>query len=115
MKISTKWQRNKKDSPDPVVLSQAEVKNLFAISGVSNEKLEEFDHHFEETAGPNTTFPASNIMNTRKFEVKTPDITIQVSPDRPDLVETRIIDGRPCLVIPITDQVQVNGITVKEP
>ena len=52
-------------------------------------------------------------MNTRKFEVKTPDITIQVSPDRPDLVETRIIDGRPCLVIPITDQVQVNGITVK--
>lgn len=104
-----------KDSPDPVVLSQAEVKNLFAISGVSNEKLEEFDHHFEETAGPNTTFQASNIMNTRKFEVKTPDITIQVSPDRPDLVETRIIDGRPCLVIPITDQVQVNGITVKEP
>ena len=56
---------------------------------------------------------ASNIMNSRKFEVKTPDVTIQVSPDRADLVERRIIDGRPCLVIPITDQVQVNGITVK--
>ena len=36
-----------------------------------------------------------------------------MSPDRADLVERRIIDGRPCLVIPITDQVQVNGITVK--
>lgn len=103
----------KKDSPDPVVLSQAEVKNLFSISGVDKEKLESFDKHFEDTAGTNTSFMASNIMNTRKFEVKTPDITIQVSPDRPDLVETRIIDGRPCLVIPITDQVQVNGITVK--
>ena len=103
----------KKDSPDPVVLSQAEVKNLFSISGVDKEKLESFDKHFEDTAGANTSFMASNIMNTRKFEVKTPDITIQVSPDRPDLVETRIIDGRPCLVIPITDQVQVNGITVK--
>ena len=101
------------DSPDPVVLSQAEVKNLFSISGVDKEKLESFDKHFEDTAGANTSFMASNIMNTRKFEVKTPDITIQVSPDRPDLVETRIIDGRPCLVIPITDQVQVNGITVK--
>lgn len=103
----------KKDSPDPVVLSQAEVKNLFSISGVDKEKLENFDKHFEDTAGANTSFMASNIMNTRKFEVKTPDITIQVSPDRPDLVETRVIDGRPCLVIPITDQVQVNGITVK--
>ncbi|MDO5346144.1 MAG: DUF4317 domain-containing protein [Lachnospiraceae bacterium] len=103
----------KKDSPDPVVLSQAEVKNLLSISGVENEKLENFDRHFEDTAGANASFMASNIMNTRKFEVKTPDITIQVSPDRPDLVETRIIDGRPCLVIPITDQVQVNGITVK--
>ena len=55
---------------------------------------------------------ASNIMNTRKFEVKTPDITIQVSPDRADLVETHYINGRPCLVIPITDQVLVNGIPV---
>lgn len=104
----------KKDSPDPVILSQAEVKNLLALSGVENEKLDTFDQHFEEMAGSNTSFLASNIMNSRKFEVKTPDITIQVSPDRPDLVETKIIDGRPCLVIPITDQVQVNGITVRQ-
>lgn len=104
----------KKDSPDPVILNQEEVKNLLSISGVKNEKLEHFDQHFEETAGANATFLASNVMNARKFEVKTPDVTIQVSPDRSDLVETRIIDGRPCLVIPITDQVQVNGITVRK-
>ena len=40
-------------------------------------------------------------------------VNIQVSPDRADLVEQRIIDGRPCLVIPITDEVQVNGIRVR--
>lgn len=104
----------KKDSPDPVVLSQAEVKNLLSISGAEKEQLDTFDQHFEEMAGANTSLQATNIMNTRKYEVKTPDVTIQVSPDRPDLVETRMIDGRPCLVIPITDQVQVNGITVKQ-
>lgn len=102
----------KKDSPDPVVLSQTEVKNLLALSGVEQEKLEAFDQHFENAAGSNTSLMASNIMNTRKFEIKTPDITIQVSPDRADLVETRYINGRPCLVIPITDQVLVNGIPV---
>ena len=103
----------KKDSPDPVMLSQAEVRNLLSISGVDEKKLENFDRNFEAAAGENASFMASNIMNSRKFEVKTPDVTIQVSPDRADLVERRIIDGRPCLVIPITDQVQVNGITVK--
>ncbi|MDD2958734.1 MAG: DUF4317 domain-containing protein [Lachnospiraceae bacterium] len=102
-----------KDSPDPVILSKAEVKNLLSISGVEEEKLAGFDQQFEETAGEKTSFLAANIMNTRKFEVKTPDVTIQVSPDRPDLVETRIIDGRAYLVIPITDQVEVNGIALK--
>lgn len=103
-----------KDSPDPVVLDQAEVKNLFAASGVSDEALEAFDQRFADTAGSNASFLAANVMNARKFEVRTPDVTIQVSPDRPDLVETRVIDGRPCLVIPITDEVQVNGVRVHE-
>ena len=55
----------------------------------------------------------SNVMASRKFEVHTPDVTVTASPDRTDLVQTKIIDGRECLVIPISDDVQVNGITVK--
>ena len=38
---------------------------------------------------------------------------IRVSPDRADLVETRIIDGRQCLVIPVDDHIEVNGINVR--
>lgn len=52
---------------------------------------------------------ASNITNTRKFEIKTPDVVIQVQPEKVELVETRIIDGRKCLVIPMED-VEINGI-----
>ena len=55
---------------------------------------------------------ASNIANTRTFEVKTPDVIIKVNPDRTDLIETRKIDGRQCLVIAIDGGVEVNGITV---
>ena len=55
----------------------------------------------------------ANVMSGSKFEVHTPDVTVTVSPDRTDLVQTRNIDGRECLVIPISDDVQVNGITVK--
>lgn len=37
----------------------------------------------------------------------------KVNPDRTDLVETREIDGRQCLVIAIDGGVEVNGIMVK--
>ena len=40
-------------------------------------------------------------------------MVIQVNPERADLVETRMIDGRQCLVIPVDDSVQVNGISVR--
>ena len=56
---------------------------------------------------------ASNVANTRQFEIKTPDVVVKVSPDRMDLVETKVINGRKCLVISLDNSVEVNGITVR--
>ena len=64
-------------------------------------------------AGENASFMASNVVNSRKFEIKTPDIVIQVNPERTDLVETREIDGKKCLVIELNDEVEVNGISIR--
>jgi len=47
------------------------------------------------------------------FEVKTPDVVIKVNPERTDLIETRNINGRDCLVIELSGGVVVNGITVR--
>ena len=102
-----------KDSPDPVSLDQGEIKNLLVLAGASEETLKHFDRHFEHAAGEDTEFSAANIINTRKFEVTTPDVSIRISADRSDLIEKRIVDGRACLVIPITDEVTVNGIRVR--
>ena len=94
------------------MLGQTDVKNLLELSGADKEQLDRFDAAFEEAAGKDARFLASNITGTRKYEVRTPDVVIQVSPDRADLVEQRLIEGRLCLVIPVTDQVHVNGIRV---
>ncbi|SCP99051.1 DUF4317 domain-containing protein [Anaerobium acetethylicum] len=102
-----------KDVPEPVVLVKAEVKRIFSESGVDDEKLENFDEHYEQLAGEKASLMAENVVNTKVFEVKTPDIVIKINPDRTDLVETKMVDGRKCLVIEINDQVQVNGISVK--
>lgn len=101
-----------KEDPVPLVLDREEIKTVFADSGVSNEKLETFDRCFEATAGEGTELVVNNVINTRTFEVKTPDVVIKVNPERIDLVETKIIDGRECLVIDLGSDVVVNGITI---
>ena len=106
------WVESQKDSPDPPVLTKPEVKRLFEECGVEEEKLETFDNQYEVVAGEKATMVASNITNTRKFEIKTPDVVIHVEPEKVELVETRIIDGRKCLVIPMED-VEINGIRVR--
>ena len=104
-----------KEEPNPVVLDKTDLKNILVDSGVKEEKLETFDRYCEEVLENTAPMMATNIANVRKFEVKTPDVTVQVNPARSDLVETMLIDGRPCLVIAINDAVQVNGIPVRVP
>lgn len=107
----------KKDDETPLELGRKEVVNLLAASGVDNWKIEELENNFEEAAGGSMTQPllASNVASTRKFEIKTPDVVVQVKPDRTDLVETRMIDNVPYLLITLSDSVQVNGIDVRMP
>jgi hypothetical protein len=103
----------KKEDPEPLLLDKTDIKNLLAESGIHPEKLEAFEKNFEAaTPEQPVPFTASNIANTRKFEVKTPDVIVQVNPSRADLVDTRVIDGRRCIVIEINDAVEVNGIPI---
>ena len=102
-----------KEEPEPLALDMTEMKKVFEQSGVDAEKMENFERNFEENAGEKATLLASNITETKKFNIETPDEVIKVNPDRADLVETRIIDGRQCLVIPVDDHIEVNGINVR--
>ena len=102
-----------KDSPDPLVLTRPDVKRLFELSGVPEEKLETFDEAYDAAAGEDTALLASNIAGGRSFSIETPDIVIKVNPERTDLIETRIIDGKECLVITVNDRIEVNGVNVR--
>lgn len=101
-----------KENPEPLALDRNDMGRLLEKSGVDEEKIERFETRFDETIGEKEELMADNISNTRKFEVRTPDVTVQVNPERTDLVETRVIDGVPCLVIEINDLVEVNGIQI---
>ena len=102
-----------KEEPEPLQLDKTDVRKVFEKSGVSSEKMECFDQNYEETAGEKTTLLATNITETKKFQIETPDIVIKVNPERADLIETRVIDGRQCLVIAVDNHIEVNGVNVR--
>ena len=53
-----------------------------------------------------------NIVEPKRFEVRTPDVVVKVNPDRSDLVETRVIDGMKYILIRADEGVEVNGVNI---
>ncbi len=102
-----------KDEPDPVVLTRSEVKQLLSLSGVEEDRLENFEEQYQIAAGSQPALVASNLTNTKKMEIRTGDVVVSVDPAKAALVETRDVDGRRCLVIPLDGEVEINGIHVK--
>ncbi|MBR5970575.1 MAG: DUF4317 domain-containing protein [Lachnospiraceae bacterium] len=102
------------DPEEPLTLEKEDVKKLLRDSGVSPARMKDFELHYAESFH-REDYPllASNIAETTRFEMKSPDVRVIVNPERADLVETRMIDGRPCLVIRLDDRIEVNGIQVK--
>lgn len=102
-----------KEAPDPLLLTKPEMRQLLENSGASEEQVECFDKTYDEMAGEQTALQATNITNPKSFEIATPNIQIKVDPTCTDLIETRVIDGRQCLVITVDDHVEINGMNVR--
>lgn len=101
-----------KENPEPVALDKSDMVRLLEKSGVEEENIEQFESRYDESIGEKESLMAANISSPRNFEVRTPDVTVKVNPERTDLVETKIIDGIPYLMIEINDLVEVNGIQI---
>lgn len=102
-----------KQEPEPLELDKYDMRYLLEESGVSKEKAEKVENVFEDVAGERRRLMATNVAETRKFNIEMPDVLIKISADRTDLVQTRIIDDRKCIVIPINDHVEVNGLEIE--
>ena len=53
------------------------------------------------------------MVAPRQFSVSTPSVSIKVAPDRSDLIQTRVIDGKPYILVLADGDVEVNGVNVK--
>jgi hypothetical protein len=109
--VSEKLEENK-ENPEPLALGRKDMAEIFEESGVEAEQMEQFENVYERVIPEEIPIMAANVINAKKFEVKTANITVQVKPEYTYLLETKIVDGRNCLVIAIEDQVEVNGISL---
>lgn len=98
--------------PQPLTISKEGIKRLITGSGVSIDKINTFSERYDEAFGADTALSPRNLVDT-KSEIKTADVRIQVSSERSDLIETRIIDGIRYVLIRVEDGVEVNGVPVK--
>lgn len=104
----------RKEDPEPLILDKYQVKRLLENNGADPEKLRELDTIYPiDKDGREASFVASNMVNARIFEIKTPDVSIKVAPDKTYLVQTKMVEGHSCIVIEVNEHVEINGITVK--
>lgn len=104
-------QKTDKEAEAPVI-SKREVRALLESCGVPDRRIEDFETIYDEQIGAATDMNVESIVNTRQFQVRTPDVTIRVAPERSDLIETRVIEGTKYILIRADDGVEVNGVNI---
>jgi len=94
---------------EPLMLAKQDVARILSDGGISAERVEAFQDGFDKTFGAGAVLPAVNIVTPKQFKVDLPSVSIKVDPKQADLLETRVIDGRSYLLIPIEGDIAVNG------
>jgi len=103
-----------KESKDPEVpeLYIEDVDEILKTTGVSEEKIEKFNETCEKQFGEYAVLNPENMIESRKFELETPEVKIKVDPEYANTIQTKVIDGSRYILIPITEGVEVNGIDI---
>lgn len=111
--ICDKIEEHKTSRDDqPLSVSKHQVKELLEECGVKEDKLESFVENYDESFGKGTDLAPKNIVDVKKFEVRTPEVVIKVAPDQTHLIETRVIDGTKYILIRADSGVELNGLSV---
>ncbi len=106
---------------ETVFFDKETMRDVFEKSGVPGEKLETFDKKFEEQFDTEKTRErqvetklfADNVVPVRSIEVRNKNMVLRINSKHMDILDTKVVDGKKCLVIELTDDMTVNGIPVE--
>lgn len=98
---------------EPLTVDKYAIRDMLGFCGVPEENITHFEQAFDAGFGTGAAVSPHNLVDVRRFEVRTPDVRITVNPEKADLVETRIIDGVRYILIRADEGAEVNGVDVK--
>ena len=97
---------------DPLMITKEDVKQVLKACGVSDNHVAKFSVDYDEAFGFEAELHPKNIIDNKRFEIQTADVSIKVAPDRADLIETRVIGGVKYIMICAEEDVEVNGVSI---
>ena len=103
--------KERKD-PEPLALTAGEVGGILRSCGVEEERVAAFQERCGQSFGESAALNPTNLIDSKRFEIRTAEVTITVDPSYSYVVETRVIDGKKYLLIPAGEGVEVNGLAV---
>ena len=98
--------------PEPLLIDKEVLKDVLTSCGVSETGVSTFSVQYDEAFGFEAELHPKNIIDSKHFEIHTPDIAIKIDPSRTDLVETRVIGGVKYIMINADEDVEVNGVSI---
>ena len=97
---------------EPLLITKEQVKDSLNLCGVPEKNVAKFSVEYDSVFGADAELHPKNIINNKRFEITTPDVSIRVSPERSDLVQTRVIGGVKYILICADENVEVNGVPI---
>lgn len=99
--------------PDTLLVGKEEIKEILEKTGVSEKHLAKFSVDYDSVFGFEADLHPKNIVDPKRYEVKTPEVSIKVDPTCTDLVELRTIGGVQYVLIRADAGVEVNGVNIQ--
>lgn len=104
--------RESKDQ-EPLEVTAQDVGAILQDCGIPEERVAAFREKCDEQFGSSAALSPANLIDSKRFEVKTERISVSVDPEYSYQVETGIIDGKRYILIPADEGVEVNGMAVE--
>lgn len=93
-------------------LDKPEFRTVVKRAGADDEALKRFEEAYDELIGSKDKIPAATVVNKSKVLIKSDDLKMDIKAEASDLIETRVIDGKEYILVPVTNNLSLNGVTL---
>lgn len=103
--------KERKD-PEPLTVTSGEVSAMLHDCEVPEERVQAFERSCEERFGKNTALNPAVLIDPKRVQITSGRISLSVDPEYSHMLETRVMNGRKVLIVPLEEDLEFNGLPV---